>query len=103
LFGLPGETHESIAATLRMLDELGVYGAPNILMPIPGTPIWEHALRCGAISDPTTYFNDLTHYGANNREYAAVTLNDGVTKTDLAMAVRQVWEYNARLDQARQM
>jgi radical SAM superfamily enzyme YgiQ (UPF0313 family) len=98
LFGLPGETPGTINATMRLLDDLGVYGAPNILMPLPGTPIWEMAVRRGAIPDLTAYLESMTQYGANNREYAAVTLNDGVTKTDLAEAVHRVWEHNNRLD-----
>ncbi len=66
IFGLPGETPDDLAATVRMMDELLAKGAHirgHVFMPLPGTP-WEHESPGLIPDDLARRFKLMTSKGA---------------------------------------
>ena len=61
IFGLPGETEESISQTLRFIERSGVQLNSSILQVLPGTPIYTDAIKQGKILDEIRYLKDF-HY-----------------------------------------
>ncbi len=45
LFGLPGDTDESVDATLEMIKKLRIRVTPGVFFPIPKTPLFEVAVK----------------------------------------------------------
>jgi radical SAM superfamily enzyme YgiQ (UPF0313 family) len=51
IVGLPGETRESIDKTLLGIQETGIRPRARVLIPLPGTKIYEQARQQGKIKD----------------------------------------------------
>lgn len=60
VFGYPQETPETIAETMGMCLDLGVYPSPGFLLPLPATGMWDHARNHGFIPDPDKFLTELT-------------------------------------------
>ncbi len=58
LFGLPGETEETINSTMKFLDKHQLAACANVLYPIPGTRIWKLAKK----KDPELRPEDIPRY-----------------------------------------
>lgn len=79
IVGAPTETEEDVRMTYDFiiknisegkLDAKGNY--VNILMPLPGTPMWDHAIKAGLIDVQTMDWNRLTLYAS----YRNSTIDD---------------------------
>lgn len=58
VIGSPGETHETIMETIDFLKKVRVnYYSVNYLMPLPGAPIWKHAMDNNLIKDVEVYLS----------------------------------------------
>jgi radical SAM superfamily enzyme YgiQ (UPF0313 family) len=55
VLGYPNETAETIRATMDCCISCGVYPSAGYLLPQPGTPMYQHALDRGHITDEETY------------------------------------------------
>lgn len=55
IFGYPQETPESIAKTLEVCRQCGIYPSVGFLLPLPGTPIYDWANEQGIIGDEVDY------------------------------------------------
>ena len=65
IIGLPGETHETVKATLDFADELDTEGAKfMIATPYPGTPLYDAAVSRGKLLpvDQEENFDAFTYY-----------------------------------------
>ena len=73
IFGLPGETEESIKQTLEFIKHGGIEISSNILSPLPGSKIYDDAIRQGKIVDEVQYLKDL-HYFWDMEGYLPVNM-----------------------------
>jgi len=73
IFGLPGETEESIRETLDFIKQSGIEFSSNILSPLPGSKIYDDAIRQGKIVDEVQYLKDL-HYFWDLEGYLPVNM-----------------------------
>lgn len=55
IFGYPQETRESIAFTLKVCEECGIFPSVGFLLPLPGTPIYNWAKENKFITDELEY------------------------------------------------
>ncbi len=55
VFGYPNETKETIAQTIDVCIEANVYPSAGYLLPQPGTPMYDYALKHGYITDEYEY------------------------------------------------
>lgn len=94
LFGLPGETNASIEETLAFIEKLGVKASPNVLFPIPGTPIWDLAQERQLLPPLGEYLRRLNEYNKLSRAYVAVPGLCTASEEAIIQAVRSVWEHN---------
>lgn len=51
VLGYPQETPETIAKTFQFCLDIGIYPSSGFLLPQPGTPIYEYAIKKGYITD----------------------------------------------------
>lgn len=96
LLGLPWETKYTIEATLRAIKQLGIKVAPNVLYPIPGTPIFEEAKRQGKIKSLLDLAEGFAKYNVSGKTSIAVNLSQ-VSDESIAEAVREIWQHNEGL------
>jgi radical SAM superfamily enzyme YgiQ (UPF0313 family) len=62
MIGFPDETEEEVRDTIRLANELPLKRANfNVVIPIPGTAIFEDAIRSGAMSLDKINWDALTH------------------------------------------
>lgn len=59
VFGYPQETPETIAKTMQMCLDLGVYPSPGFLLPLPTTGMWKYCLDNGHITDPDEFLTRI--------------------------------------------
>lgn len=55
IFGYPQETFKTIDMTLDLCYQCGIYPSVGFLQPLPGTQIYDEAIKRGFISDEWTY------------------------------------------------
>jgi len=96
LYGLPGETKDTIQATQALVQELSVHATPNLLFPIPGTPIFQQAEREGKLPPLPQLLERYSLHNTNNREGVVANLSE-VSDERLARAVRETWERNEQI------
>ena len=60
IFGYPQETKETIKLTLDTCERANIYPSSGFLLPMPGTGIYDWAVRFGYITDEVKY---LEHIG----------------------------------------
>jgi radical SAM superfamily enzyme YgiQ (UPF0313 family) len=70
VFGYPDETEETIKKTIDFCIELGIAPSGGFLLPLPGTPMYDYALKIGAIKDEEEY---LTTFGDRQDLYVNLT------------------------------
>ena len=73
IFGLPGETEESIKGTLEFIKQSGIEFSSNILSPLPGSRIYDDAIRQGKIVNEVQYLKDI-HYFWDMEGYLPVNM-----------------------------
>lgn len=98
LFGLPGETETSLTETLTFVKKHKLKVSPNVLFPIPGTPIWDIATKKGVLPALGTYLERLNEYNRQNREYVSVPGICEASEEAIKSAVREIWRHNAALE-----
>jgi radical SAM superfamily enzyme YgiQ (UPF0313 family) len=82
ILGAPGETKEEARKTLRFArDHLGEMFHWSLLTPLPGTPIWDLALRAGIVSEDMDWGRLKANYDWDIDN--AVLVNDAMTRDDL--------------------
>lgn len=98
--GLPGETQETLRATTRWVQQMGIVVAPRIFWPVPGSALWEYA--CG--KDPSLNLDRLVEWFSHHNHvtnYADVLTNVCDAPTDaLIEAISELYAHNARLGSA---
>jgi anaerobic magnesium-protoporphyrin IX monomethyl ester cyclase len=62
IFGLPGETEESIKQTFEFLNRTKVEFSASILVPLPGSKIYDDALKQRMIKDEKEYLIDIHRF-----------------------------------------
>lgn len=93
IFGLPGETRQSIANTLKFITDLGLSSAEfniGLITPYPGTQLHDLAIRNGWISGDQDQFTS----------YNAVMRTDDLTEAELTEALGFVEQLH-RIDGGR--
>lgn len=55
VLGYPQETKETIERTFQLCGYLGIYPSAGFLLPVPGTPIYEYAIKEGLIKNEEEY------------------------------------------------
>ena len=55
IFGYPQETEASIAKTIEVCERCNIFPSVGFLLPLPGTPIYDWAVKVGHISDEVEY------------------------------------------------
>ena len=63
IFGYPQETLETITATLDLCEQCNIFPSVGSLLPLPGTPIYDWAVREGHIADEWEYLMRSGHSG----------------------------------------
>lgn len=88
LFGLPGETRESIEATLRGIEQTRVMPRARLLIPLPGTEIYKQAVREGKINelDFLKSLSEPEHFDTTRGNWVPINLTDGVSDKELLEA-----------------
>ena len=56
IFGYPQETPETIELTLKVCEECNIYPSVGFLLPLPGTDMYDWAIKNGFIKDEVEYF-----------------------------------------------
>lgn len=59
VFGMPLETKETIWETINFCLDLGIYPSSGFLLPLPGTPMYDHALEHRYITDEDDYLTQI--------------------------------------------
>lgn len=86
VIGSPDETREEILDTLRLVKEGGFrFLAPNILTPLPGTPLWKYALERGVVSNDTDFNWNSLNFAIHNDEIhkESIILSETLTRREL--------------------
>jgi radical SAM superfamily enzyme YgiQ (UPF0313 family) len=88
IIGSPEETEEQMMETYQLLKKspLAITDV-NILMPFPGTPIWEYAVERGLVANDMDW-NRLTHGDVINPR-TIINLSQRVTTERLCLIYRQ--------------
>lgn len=55
VFGYPQETEDTIKNTLELCRQLAIYPSAGFVLPLPGTEIYDYALKHGLIKDEEQY------------------------------------------------
>ena len=97
LFGLPGDTEESLQATIDFVKRKNVLANPSALFVIPGTSLATYTNAMGKGLD----FLDLTQrfydeYFQSNRNIALPNLSN-VSDMRIKEAIDELWEHNRSL------
>ncbi len=74
LFGLPGETEETIRNTLEFIKKTNIDVSANILQPLPGSKIYEDAIISGKIKNEVQYLKDFHLFWDREGEYLPVNM-----------------------------
>jgi len=112
ILGAPGETHESIANTVRFVRELKLdYIFPFIYIPLPGSDLWQVCLDKGYVFDDVDFesANNFFHYSLNREEVSGAELEKIQRRLYLTNNVlmlpfrnpRWFFEYHTRLIRER--
>jgi len=59
VIGYPEETEKTIRETFELCYQNGIYPSAGFLLPQPGTPIYEYAVKNGFIGDEESYLMDM--------------------------------------------
>ena len=60
IFGYPGEDENTLRETIKLFKRIGHPGRRfNLIMPLPGSPLWEETLAEGLIKDEAAYLTEL--------------------------------------------
>ncbi len=84
ILGLPGETEETLTATLNFAEELQTPCALHVLALFPGTELWNRAKEFGI----RILTNDWSRYNANE----AITETEGVTQERLNQVMKEYYD-----------
>lgn len=86
MFGLPGETREQMERTFEFAQELAMdYSSFAIFTPLPGTELWDEAVRINPELGQPDYDWSRLKFGVSN------LVIDGMTPADLLKLRRKVW------------
>ncbi len=81
VIGSPDETREEILDTYRFIGRSGLdFVDTYVLTPFPGTPIWEYALKIGAVDEDMDWERLNVNYGSNRNP---VLLSGTVKKEEM--------------------
>lgn len=97
LFGLPGDTEDSMQHTMRIIMDLGYYIRPNILVPIPGTGAYKIAKKRGLIPDLYAYaswYSQQCEMGL--QKISGINLSEVPNKL-IQENILKIWDYNSTL------
>lgn len=97
LFGLPGDTEDSMQYTMRTIMDQGYYIRPNILVPIPGTGAYEIAEKRGIIPDLYAYaswYSQQCEMGL--QKISGINLSEVPNKL-IQENILKIWDYNITL------
>jgi anaerobic magnesium-protoporphyrin IX monomethyl ester cyclase len=97
LFGLPGETEQTIRETLSLIEELRIWSAPNLLFPIPGTPLYEQVKNDGKMPPLSEFLMRLSRYHISNRVEPTLNLSE-VSDEALGEAIKETRRLNRYAD-----
>ncbi|MDP8218641.1 MAG: radical SAM protein [Candidatus Theseobacter exili] len=75
IFGLPGETEESIKRNFEFIKKHEVEISANILQPLPGSKIYDDAIKQGGILDEVQYLKDF-HFFWDREDYLPVNMTE---------------------------
>lgn len=68
LYGFPGENRESVEETVRFFDEIRYPPrAFNVLVPTPGSAVYDDCVELGIIDDEDRYFDIVSKLESGNR------------------------------------
>lgn len=82
IIGSPDETREEILETLNFIknSRLDLFEI-NVLMPLPGTPIWDYALKRGLVAENMNWGKLNIDYAENYKNY--IILSEKVDREEL--------------------
>lgn len=94
IFGYPGEDADTVLETVEMFRRLRHPGRRfNILAPLPGTPIYDMALKQGFITDEEEYLKSLAcDFGGNRIKANFTSFPDGEYLSRKRAAEREMEE-----------
>lgn len=83
IIGSPDETYEEIRETLNFVknSRLDLFEI-NVLMPLPGTPVWDYALKRGLVAEKNMNWSSLDIDFANNYENYII-LSEKISRVEL--------------------
>ncbi|MBF0622954.1 MAG: radical SAM protein, partial [Magnetococcales bacterium] len=84
VLGYPRETKQTIAETMQMCEQAGVYPSVGFLLPLPETGMWQHAIENGHI-------DDVEQFLANMTERQDIVLNMTKMSNETLMAEVKHW------------
>ncbi len=84
MFGIPGETRESVEKTVRLAKKLNPESVQfSIMTPLPGTKIYDELLQCGHLK--VSDWEQLDGY------FTSVVRTESMSAADLEDAVKYAW------------
>lgn len=95
LFGLPGDTNESIDADLEMIRKLEIRVTPGTLFPIPGTPTFKMAEAKGMTIERVV--KEIMPAVNITKRGEGFNLSDA-SDQKIEEAVMEIWEHNKKLE-----
>lgn len=100
ILGLPGQTKEQLNLLIKEVARLKIAVIPNMLFPIPGTPIWEEAVRQDKAPDVVELARTISlGYDKSDRALPVVNLTN-VSDETLVEAMRAIFRLNKKVVQA---
>ena len=93
MMGIPGETIEDIQLTYNFIQEQGYSrGESYVLIPFPGTKIWEHAKSKGVVSDDMNWDLFTMDFYKHPKDATIVSDIDREQLYRMYVQVRKMWE-----------
>lgn len=92
IFGYPQETEETIAKTVDLCYEAGMFPSVGYLLPLPGTPIYDWAKQAGHIKNEFEYLmsiGDRQDFSINLTQMSDAQFQDAVHRNLERLAGRQ--------------
>ncbi|MFH1211501.1 MAG: radical SAM protein [Candidatus Woesearchaeota archaeon] len=95
IIGLPGECRKSLERTVRSIKEMRLKCQPRLLIPLPGTWIYDEAVRLEKIDemDMLRQFSNPEYYSdTKDGNWVPVNMSDGLTDQELIDARDEIKE-----------
>jgi radical SAM superfamily enzyme YgiQ (UPF0313 family) len=76
MIGLPGETRKTLEETAKAVEKTGIFPRVRLLIPVPGTKIYQDAVRRGMIDEVELLKQYSEHFDSDEGDWVPINLTE---------------------------